>query len=471
MASHHTALILGAGISGLAAAQLLEKENIDYRIIEARERVGGRILTDYTGLTPYDLGASWAHDTLSNPLFDEIILDECKNKGKYGMYYDDQHPLFFSKHHGPKDFEANKVEQVVREIEKFIELKYFEEIGKEDLSVKDIVEEYMEKQQALLTEFQKSYAPQLLRGLELWHGIGWDKMSSKFGLVDNVGRNCLFTEGYDVVIREITKTLGAGKIMLKAPVVKIDRKKYQKENKIEVCLKNGNVYTANYVICTVPQSVLQLHNQPEKDGFIRWEPKLPSRIIDSLDNMSWGKLGKVIFEFETPWWSHHDTDRFVAISEPDITGSGVLPPTWSFPVLILNYFKSKNVPSLLCFTQGELTEYIEQNPDKAWEHMHPILERLSLHSKIPAPKRTITTDWTLSPYSSGSYGACAPGNDPTDLVIQLSRGLDNIRFAGEHTILDGSGAVHGAWMSGRREAEVILSKLGIEGYHEEDHVW
>ena len=80
------------------------------------------------------------------------------------------------------------------------------------------------------------------------------------------------------------------------------------------------------------------------------------------------------------------------------------------------------------------------------------------------PVNTIVSQWTVDPFSRGSYAACKPGDDPTDLVIHLERGLDKVRFAGEHTILDGAGAVHGAWMSGRREAEHILIREGkLEG--------
>jgi len=52
--------ILGAGLSGLFAAFLLEKEGIEVQIIEARERIGGRILTIKGNEdTPLEMGATW----------------------------------------------------------------------------------------------------------------------------------------------------------------------------------------------------------------------------------------------------------------------------------------------------------------------------------------------------------------------------------------------------------------------------
>lgn len=82
-------VIIGAGISGLAAAELLDKHKVEYVIIEARDRIGGRIETNRKGLTEYDLGASWAHDTLTNPLFDKILEDN-EIHNLYSLYYDDQ---------------------------------------------------------------------------------------------------------------------------------------------------------------------------------------------------------------------------------------------------------------------------------------------------------------------------------------------------------------------------------------------
>lgn len=485
---HHKIAIIGGGIAGLAAAEMLSKHGQDYALYEARERLGGRIKTNRDGLTPYDMGASWAHDTLSNPLFDTVLdLIDKTGKDPFNLYYDDQEPLYFGKREGPKFFSRNKIAQVTKELEKFIELNYFEEIDKKDVTLREIITQYMEKQKRLLTKEQVLYAPQLARHLELWHGIGWDQMSSKFGLVDNVGRNCMFMNGYDELLKIIYSKLDTKRIFKEHIVTKIDRTK----KPVKITFSNGHVVSADWVICTVPQSILQL--QKDEVGGIEWFPQFPPRIKDSFSNMGWGKLGKVIFEFETPWWKHHDFDRFVALADPDshfskiweaVEAKGpfptfdgnddtsVLPKPWDFPVLILNYYKTAKVPALLCFTQGPLTEYLERNPVEAWSYMRPILSRLlenDLDSDtknknledIPDPIKTIVSDWTVDPFSRGSYAACRPGDDPTDLVIQLEKGLGNVRFAGEHTILDGAGAVHGAWMSGQRESNYILIKENV----------
>ncbi|MEM8950490.1 MAG: FAD-dependent oxidoreductase, partial [Pseudomonadota bacterium] len=69
--------VVGAGISGLAAAQQLAGEGMDVTVYEARSRLGGRIWTDDSLGWPLDLGASWIHGTDGNPLIK--LADAVKN--------------------------------------------------------------------------------------------------------------------------------------------------------------------------------------------------------------------------------------------------------------------------------------------------------------------------------------------------------------------------------------------------------
>lgn len=468
---HHEVVVIGAGISGLKCCEDLNEHGVDFIDLEARNRFGGRILTDRSGKSNYELGPSWAHDTLTNPLFDEIVA----SKNDYGLYYDDGEPYYFGEKLDETDLDQFRLKQVVEELKKYIEIEYYQQLGKKDVPLRQIALDYIYRQRKLLTKEQIMYAPQLLRHLEMWHGISWEHMSSKFALVDNVGRNCCLRKGYDQVVNTIVDKLPANRMVKNAIVSKI----HHDAKKIEVTTTDGHTYTCDFLVVTVPQSILQL-DHTEKAG-IYWEPALPKQITEPLANMSYGKLGKFVFEFAEPFWKCHDTDRFIALATPDDqecknvlkslsqdrqptftpTDSAKIPQPWEFPLLILNLYRVNHVPSLLCFTQGPLTEYLERNPDQAWKYMKPIISKLADRPEdVLEPENVIHSNWTRDPFSRGSYAACAPGDDPTDLVIQLTRGLGNVRFAGEHTILDGAGAVHGAWMSGKREARYILIKTG-----------
>ena len=69
-AGHRRVAIIGAGMAGLSAAHDLALDGHDVTVFEARNRIGGRILTDHSLGVPLDLGASWIHGHRRNPLTD-----------------------------------------------------------------------------------------------------------------------------------------------------------------------------------------------------------------------------------------------------------------------------------------------------------------------------------------------------------------------------------------------------------------
>ncbi|MGZ4512667.1 MAG: FAD-dependent oxidoreductase, partial [Mycobacterium sp.] len=63
-------LIVGAGMAGLAAARSLADAGWPVRLIEARNRIGGRVCTNRDWDVPVEMGASWIHGTTGNPLLE-----------------------------------------------------------------------------------------------------------------------------------------------------------------------------------------------------------------------------------------------------------------------------------------------------------------------------------------------------------------------------------------------------------------
>ena len=68
-------LILGAGFSGLHAAVLLKRQGISVTVIEARDRIGGRVYTKKKGDLTYEMGGEWVGTN------DPLLLKACADYG------------------------------------------------------------------------------------------------------------------------------------------------------------------------------------------------------------------------------------------------------------------------------------------------------------------------------------------------------------------------------------------------------
>ena len=63
-----TVVVIGGGISGLAAAKKLKEKGFTVIVVEAQEKVGGRMRTDRSLGVAFDEGASWIHGPNGNPI-------------------------------------------------------------------------------------------------------------------------------------------------------------------------------------------------------------------------------------------------------------------------------------------------------------------------------------------------------------------------------------------------------------------
>ncbi|CDO94540.1 unnamed protein product [Kluyveromyces dobzhanskii CBS 2104] len=497
--SDYSVIVIGAGISGLkATADLCAKDVGSVVCIESRDRIGGRLNT-LTGLNgKYDIGGSWHHDTLSNGLFLEEM--ELPENERAAFVFDDEDTACLI----DKEIGVVKVEQLEclkREFEKYVEMKYYESLDVEDVSYFRLCVEFCYKRRQLLTDEQLFRLPQLLRHIELWHGVDWYTLSGKWSGIEHNGRNALVLH-YDKILARIAKPI-YDKIRLSESVTMV---KKLLNGKYEVITDKGK-YFCDYCIVTVPQSVLTISCEDdeqvrvEDDAKLRarisFEPPLNEDITEALTTKSsFGSLGKVVFEFDSVKWSDECSRVLIAHEQPknfvetmrsatdlDTAIAGVeqllpksLENSWKNPVYFLNLAKNTNTASLVALIQQPVTEYVETlTTDEVELFFRPVLNKLlnSLNSQdyvsdlegkvqqsdAPILKNIITSNWSSDPFSLGAYSACKPGDDPMDLVIALNVGQGNLRFAGEHTIMDGAGCAYGAWESGKREANYILEKL------------
>src|SRR5512132_2623911 len=74
-------LVVGAGIAGLTVANALAHGGVECVVLEARDRIGGRLHTVDLAGSPVDLGGSWIHMPGGNPMraFAELAGVPCRS--------------------------------------------------------------------------------------------------------------------------------------------------------------------------------------------------------------------------------------------------------------------------------------------------------------------------------------------------------------------------------------------------------
>lgn len=472
--------VIGAGILGLKTAHDLAVNSHDLLklreilVLEALNRVGGRIFTNRHALVSghsYDMGASWFHDSLTNRVLQDAIAWEepfCCLPLRDTVYNDGEPLVYVSERKGPVDMCGLKIEQAVADLNKSIELRYFNTLDEPDQLLQHLAQQFQTRYRAFVLSETADLAARMARTAELWFGIPWHKISGKYASIDHQGRNLFNVKGYDHVIDYLVSKLDSAILQMNTPVRGID---HSRENTVIVTTDKEEI-ECDFVVVTVPVSILQLE-QGHPNG-IAWYPPFPKSLSDALTTVHFGALGKVVFEFDSVWWDMH-RDLFVVLGNGDSDSVPLCDPPapFSYPLVAFNgTVIEPNCKALIVLTQSPLTEYCELNPAQAWAYFKPMLMKLVVEGcAMLEPLKTIVSDWTLNPWIRGLYTALTTGDDALELIIQLlgehndiaaTSGVGNkrVRFAGEHTILDGAGCVHGAYCSGEREAQWILTQIG-----------
>lgn len=430
-------IIIGAGISGLEAAANLTNAGLNVTILEARDRIGGRTYTFKTNDGgSYDLGASWLHDTLDNELFDFALDHDVKT------CYNDNAKLYFGPH-GEIDPEETNV-QAASEILQMANIEYSNNTKKPDVSLKKYATDFAIKRRSF-SNANRTIAPQITRVLELYHGIEWEKLSSRYGSLEHCGRDAFVVDNFATIVSHIVNRIDKSryKLVLNCPVETIDT---SNPRQARVVTRAGKKYIADYVICTIPLGVL-------KHGFIHFSPPLPQEINYAIENLEMAALGKVVFEFDSVFWPSR-LDRFVLLAQKE----GPVSDTWTCPVYFVNVYRMTGRPALMTLTAPPLTQYLEKNPSLANSYYKPLLEALRVDKtkQLPAISKTIVTSWSQDEFALGSYCAFPVGIDPSRVFSAFIQGAGRLRFAGEHTTPIGTACTHGAFCSGKREAAKIL---------------
>ncbi|KAF2723584.1 hypothetical protein K431DRAFT_282675 [Polychaeton citri CBS 116435] len=388
-------------------------------------------------------------------------------------YYDDGLALYYTEHgRAGAQFKAKKVAD---EFADYVESYYKEKPNAPDRPVSEFIADFVNDHE-LITEDERTWAPQAVKEMELWVGTSVEQASSKHLSYFITERNLYMTGGYDRIVNWTAEPLKQqpNAIRLNHFVETID---WSDDNSSAITYRNEtgtHTMHADAVVVTIPLGALH-HN------LVKFQPQLPIELREGLSRYSYGALGKVFFEFADVFWSK-DNDQFMYYPTPDLldedpvrTPSSTHSASSSGQDNILNYATvTINLwimtgSKQLCVQIAEpLTQRIEAMTDKRelYKFFEPLFKllRTEPYRALPRLINLETTHWTQDPLAGyGSYSADKVGDDP-DLWIDAleSRKHSHMQFAGEHCTHVANGCVHGAFATGEKAAKNLLNTFNIK---------
>ena len=186
---------------------------------------------------------------------------------------------------------------------------------------------------------------------------------------------------------------------------------------------------ADRVIITIPLGVL-------KAGTIAFDPPLPEEKQAAIERLGFGLLDKVVLKFDQPFWPDADVIGLVGSDQP--------------VSMLINGETFADAPLLVGLRGGREAREREALTDQ--DAVAQVVTALN----APNPTGSLVTRWAADPFARGSYSFIAVGSSPDDMEALAEPVGERLLFAGEATNPEFFATVHGAYLSGMREADRIL---------------
>ena len=415
-------VVIGAGAAGLAAARALVDAGVSVRVVEARERVGGRIWTlhEVESTLPIELGAEFVHGRPRE------IFDLVKKKRLPFFEYDGDLWCSEKGDLGP-----------CPEQEKVLE-KVFDKMPK---SGKDqSFRQYLDKQ-----NFDDSVRTKALAYIEGFEAAEPDRMSARALVRENRAsddidgdRDFRVESGYDTLLRVIAA--GLEKVIeLDQPVHVLKWKRGS-----VICECDTRTIKAEKAIVTLPLGVLQA-------GAVKFSPALPKKKALSL--LATGPVMRIVLEFRERFWAQMKVGNRSLKKLSFLFSDAEVFPTWWTP-------NPREAPMLTGWSAGPRVKgLVFREKEHVFDEATKTLAKL-LHMSVGEVRslvyRAHIHDWQADVFSLGAYSWAKVGglNAFREMASPVQ---ETVFFAGEATNSDGyNGTVHGAIASGRRAAREVM---------------
>jgi monoamine oxidase len=423
-------VIVGAGIAGLVAARLLRADGIAVVVVEARDRIGGRIDTIDLAGAPVDVGAAWIHGRGGNPV--AAMADGYGVATRPHAY---EPVALWDATEGRFAGDDELTTALAREEGLLAALPSLQaELG-EQASMQAAIDAHVAA--LALGPRAERYARLILEQYMLEVDYGGPTARTSLAIFDEDE-----FYGYDdhVVVggyRSLLAPLAEGlDVRLASPVTRV----VVAADEARVELAGGEVLRADRVIVTVPLGVLQA-------GGIAFAPALPAAKREAIARLEMGSLEKVILRWDAAFWP----------KTPDAAWLFAGTTRGEFP-LIFDLSAAAGAPTLALLHGGaRAREALGALDDAALVERARAVLAAVLGVAVPPPVAAHVTRWRDDPYSRGSYSFPALGQSLDDFDALAAPVGDRLLFAGEATSRTTFGTVHGAVLSAVREAQ----RLGV----------
>lgn len=442
-------IVVGAGLSGLAAARRLDAAGLSVRVLEARDRVGGRTLSGPVGRATFDLGGQWLGPAQQRVL---ALVEEL------GVQ------TFPTWHQGTKILEIDGVRStyegsipslpLLSLLNLELTLRLVEHLRRkvpadhparaEDAEALDRQSVESWKRRVLRSHKARAVfdaAHRVILGAEpsevsllyfLAYVNGADGLDP---LVEIVGgaQETRFVGGAQQLSLGLARVLG-DRVVLSCPVRRIVR-----DDEGVTVTGDAGSWRAGRVVLALP---------PALAGAIEHQPPLPTARDQLLHRMPMGATVKVIAGYDRPFW------RDVGLSGEAVSNGA------PFSVVFDNTSHDGSQPALLGFVVGEAARYWSARPEA--ERRAVALDAFArlFGERARTPECYAEHDWGQETWTRGCpVGAPGPGV-LTGCPTVLKEAVGRLHFAGTETADVWRGFMEGALQAGQRAADEVVVASG-----------